>query len=91
MMYINAEESAYRRLQRVLRDAMEGGQDEYSETDETSDVERFQLPKRLCGWLFLDRASIPIKEHSGMLNMTGGMNIDKLKQVMAESFKAKST
>ena len=31
--YINAEETAYRKLQRVLKEAMEGGQDEYSDDD----------------------------------------------------------
>ena len=89
MKYINAEESAYRKLQRVLKDAMEGGHEEYSSDEETSEVKKFQLPKRLRGWLFLDRAAIPLKEYSGILNQTGGMNIDKLKTVMAESFKDK--
>ena len=89
LKYINAEESAYRKLQRVLKDAMEGGHEEYSSDEETSEVKKFQLPKRLRGWLFLDRAAIPLKEYSGILNQTGGMNIDKLKTVMAESFKDK--
>ena len=35
-----------------------------------------------CAW-------IPVKEHSRILNMTGGVNIDKLKKVMAESFTEK--
>ena len=32
------------------------------------------------------RAQIPLKEHSGILNMTQGLNIDNLKRVMTESF-----
>ena len=50
---------------------------------------KFKLPKRLRGWHFLERASIPLREHSGILNQTGGMNIDKLKKVMAESLTEK--
>ena len=50
---------------------------------------KFQLPKRLRGWHFLDRAGIPLKEHSGVLNQTGGVNIDKLKKVMSESLPEK--
>ena len=84
MKYINAEEAAYRKLQRVLKYATEFGEDEYS-SDDGSAVKRFQLPKRLRGWHFLERAAIPVKEHSALLNQTGGMNIDKLKKVMSES------
>ncbi len=46
MKYVNAEESAYRKLQRVLKYAMEDGHEEYSE-DEVQDVTRCKLPKRL--------------------------------------------
>ena len=81
--YINAEETAYRKLQRVLKEAMEGGADEFSEDDTPPDPKKrkFQLPKRLRGWLFMERAQIPLKEHSEILNMTGGLNIDNLKMV----------
>ena len=85
--YINAEETAYRKLQRTLREAMEGGTDEYSEDEQYQPPgTKFKLPKRLRGWLFMERAQIPPKEHSGILNMTQGLNIDNLKRVMTESF-----
>ena len=86
MKYINAEETAYRTLQRVLNKAMDGGQDEYSEDGQGPDHTKFKLPKRLRGWLFMERAQIPLKQHSGILNMTQGLNIDNLKKVMTESF-----
>ena len=58
-------------LQRTLKEAMEGGAYEYSE-DEPGQPDRtkFKLPKRLRGWLFMERARVPLKEHSGILNMT---------------------
>ena len=93
MKYINAEETAYRKLQRVLKTATDAGADEYSSDDVSLSASpskrKFQLPKRLRGWHFLERAGIPLKEHSGILNQTGGVNIDKLKKVMAESLPEK--
>ena len=69
--YINAEETAYRKLQRTLKEAMEGGQDEWSSEDEPdAEVRKFKLPKRRRGWLFMERSQIPLKEHSGILHMT---------------------
>ena len=66
---------------------MEGGQDEWSsEDDPDTEVKKFKLPKRLRGWLFMERSQIPLKEHSGILNMTHGLNIDRLKRVMTESY-----
>ena len=66
---------------------MEGGADEYSEDEQgQEDRTKFKLTKRLRGWLFRERAQIPLKEHCGILNMTQGLNIDNLKRVMAESF-----
>ena len=53
MTYINAEESSYRELQWVLNYAMEGGQYEYIDDAEATDVNIFKIPKRLCGWLFM--------------------------------------
>ena len=32
----------------------------------------------------MERSQIPIKEYSGLLNMTQGLNIDKLKKIMTE-------
>ena len=84
--YINAEDTSYRKLQRTLKEAMEGGKDEYSDDDQDPDHMKFKLPKRLRGWLFMGRAQIPPKEHSGILNTTQGLNIDNLKKVMTESF-----
>ena len=69
---MNAEESAYRKLQRVLKQATEDGEEEYSSDDGSIGSKKFQLPKRLRGWHFLEKASIPIKEHSGILNQTQG-------------------
>ena len=85
--YINSEETAYRKLQRVSKEAMEGGADEFSDEDLPANPKKrkFQLPKRLRGWLFMERAQLPLKEHSGILNMTRGLNIDNLKKVMVES------
>ena len=34
----------------------------------------------------MERSQIPLKEHSGILNITQGLNIDRLKRVMTESF-----
>ena len=86
--YIHAEEIAYRKVQRILKEAMEGGHDEFSgdEDDPPLTRKKFQLPKRLRGWLFMERSQIPLKEYSGILNMTQGLNIDKLKKVMIESY-----
>ena len=88
MKYINEEDTAHRKLQRVLKTATDDGKDDYSDDDDP-DTKRFRLPKRLRGWHFLERASTPLKEHSGILNQTGGMNIDRLKKVMAESLPEK--
>ena len=87
MKYINEEETAYRKLQRVLKTAIDEGQDEFSDDDpSTPQKNRFKLPKRLRGWLFMERSQIPRKEHSGILHMTQGLNIDRLKRVMTESY-----
>ena len=62
--YIHAEEIAYRKLQRILKEAMAGGNDEFSEDDATitpSTTKKFQLPERLRGWLFMERSQIPLK------------------------------
>ena len=78
MKYNNVESSAYRTLQRVMNEAMDDGQDEYSDEEgsTSSDTSKmFQLPKRLSGWLFLERGQIPVNERSGILNLTGGMHI----------------
>ena len=71
MKYINADESAHRKLQRVLKDDLKDCTDEYSEDDQASYTNKFQLPKRLRGRLFMERASISVKDHSGIINMTG--------------------
>ena len=70
--YMNAEETAYRKLQRTLKEAMEDGVDEWSEDEDAqAGVQQFKLPKRLRGWLFMERSQIPLEEHSGILHMTG--------------------
>ena len=66
---------------------MGGGHDEWSsDEDPNPNNRKFKMPKRLRGFLFLERAQIPSKEHSGILNITQGLNIDRLKRVMTESF-----
>ena len=41
--YMNAAETAYRKLQRTLKEAMEGGKDEWSEYDDDYDgIQRFK-------------------------------------------------
>ena len=85
--YMNAEETAYRKLQHTLKEVMEDGVDEWREDEDAqTGIQKFKLPKRLRGWLFMERAQITLKEHSGILNMTGGLHVDKLKNVMTESF-----
>ena len=90
MKCINDEETAYRKLQRVLKTTIDDGKDEFSDDDPSfPQKEQFRLPKRVRGWHFLERASIPLKEQSGILNQAGGMNIDKLKKVMDDSLPEK--
>ena len=68
--YINAEETAYRKLQRTLNEATEGGKYEYSSDDDETEEKKFKLPKRLRGWLCMERSQIPLNEHSGILHQT---------------------
>ena len=48
--YINAEDIAYRKLQRTLKEAMQGGHDEWSEDECDETVKKFKMPKRLRQW-----------------------------------------
>jgi len=92
--YKNEEETAYRRLQKVLNEAMTTGEDEYSSDEDQppltdkygEEIPRFRLPKRLRGWLFLDRAHLPTKELPSIMNFSGNTNIDQLRKVIIESF-----
>ena len=46
--YIHAEETAHHKLQRTLKEAMEGGQDEWSSGDEPdAEARKFKLPNDL--------------------------------------------
>merc|ERR1712235_200856 len=55
--YIHAEELAYRKLQRTLKEAMEGGHDEWSSDEDPNPKNpKFRLPKRLRGFRFLERS-----------------------------------
>ena len=94
----NDEEAAYRKLQSILNDAMKNGEDEYSDEDETAPsittnqgkkVPKFRLPKRLRGWMFLERSKIPSKEIPAILNQTKNTNINKLQAVLVESYSDK--
>ena len=40
---------------------MDGGNDEFSGEEGDSPQKKFQLPKRLRGWLFMERSQIPLK------------------------------
>ena len=54
--YINVEETAYRKLQRALKEAMQEGHDEWSEDEGDETIKKFKMPKRLRGWLCMNRA-----------------------------------
>ena len=84
--YMNAEEAAYRKVQRTLKEATEGGRDEYSAYGDGTDGKKFKLPKSLRGWLFMECSLIPLKAHSGIFHQTQGLNIDHLKRIMTESY-----
>ena len=87
----NEEEAAYRKLQAVLNDAMRNGEDECSDDDGTVEtragkhIPKFRFPKRLRGWMFLERARIPAKEVPAILNQTKNTHIDRLQTVLVES------
>ena len=50
MKYINPGETAYRKMQTTLKEAMEGGQDEFSGDEwEIAGQNKCQRPKRLRG------------------------------------------
>ena len=84
MKFRNEEEAAYRRLQSVLNEAMKNGEDEYSDDDGTvttkdgKRVPKFRLPKRLRGWMFLERSRIPSREIPSILNQTKNTHINRL-------------
>ena len=65
---------------------MEGGQVEYSE-DEMPPLVRRNPSCRTQhrGWLCTRRSHILINDHSGILNMTQGLHVDKLNNVVAET------
>ena len=94
----NDQEAAYRKLQTVLNEAMKNGEDEYSDEDETAPsittnqgkkVPKFRLPKRLRGWMFLERSQIPSKEIPAILNQTKDTNLNNLQAVLVESYSDK--
>ena len=59
--YMNAEETAYRKLQRTLKEAMEDCVDEWSEDEDGhGGIQKFKRPKRLRGWLFMELSLIHI-------------------------------
>ena len=94
----NDQEAAYRKLQTALNEAMKNGEDEYSDEDDTAPsimtsqgkkVPKFRLPKRLRGWMFLERSKIPSKETPAILNQTKNTNINKLQAALVESYSDK--
>ena len=88
----NDEEAAYRKLQSILNDAMKNGEDEYSDDDGTildkngKTISKFKLPKRLRGWLFLERARIPPKDVPAILNQTKNTHVDRLQRILIDSY-----
>ena len=93
--YVNDEEAAYRKVQKVMNEVMLQGDDEYSSDDDIVTesglkIQKFRLPKSLRGWLFLERCHIPIRELPAIFNQTKGTHIDKLKRVMLDSFTEKA-
>ena len=87
--YINEEETAYRKLQTTMDDIIAAGEDEFSEDEADhigSSKQRFRLPKRLRGWLFLTRSGLRKEDYPTILSNTGGMNYDKLRRTLLESY-----
>ena len=88
----NEQDTAYRKLQSVLNEAMKNGEDEYSDDDgkvttpSGKEIPKFRLPKRLRGWMFLERSRIPPKDMPAILNQTKTTHIDKLQQILVESY-----
>jgi len=92
--YINEEDIAYRRLQKVVNEAMSIGEDEYSDDEDRppllnakgDEIPRFRLPKSLRAWLLLDRAHLHTRELSSIMNLSGNDNINALHKFIIDSF-----
>ena len=67
-------------------------EEEYSDVDgtlKTQDgvqIPKFRPPKRLRGWMFLERSKIPTKEIPAILNQTKNTHINKLQTILVESY-----
>ena len=94
--YVNAEEHAYRKLQAIFSETASKAE-AWSDDDlglgmASAPVspghrrKRFQLPKRLRGWFFLSRSGIPTKDHAAILHQTRGYDIEKIKEIVLESY-----
>ena len=95
IQYLNTEEAAYRKLQKTLNQVIKKGEDEYSSdelidrdpsTGDTRTFFGFKLPKRLRGWFLLNRASLPAREHTSLLNSAGSTSYSSVRQLMMTSY-----
>ena len=84
------------KLQSVLNEAMKNGEDEYSDDDGTAmtkdgkPVPKFRLPKRLRGWMFLERSRIPAREIPSILNQTKNTHINRIQTILIDSYSEKT-
>ena len=87
----NEEETKYRRLQKILNEAMKAGEDEYSDDDglvttkEGKPIPKFRHPKRLRGWMYLERVRIPPRDVPGLLNQIKTTNITRLQTCLIDA------
>ena len=71
---------------------MQAGEDEYSDDDgqlTTKDgkpIPRFRLPKRLRGWMYLERVRIPPRDVPGILNQIQTTNITRLQKRLIDNY-----
>ena len=92
--YLNEDENAFRRLQSVVNDSIRRGEDCYSDdepststastkpTGTTGCFQSFKLPQKLRGWLLLDRAHLPYREHTSILTSTATTLYGKVRTVL---------
>ena len=55
----------------------------------TIQLPKNKLPKKLRGWFYLERANLPVKDQSQILLNAKSYNIDRIKEVMTDSYSEK--
>ena len=71
---------------------MKAGEDEYSDDDglvttkEGKPIPKFRLPKRLRGWMYLERVRIPPRDVPGLLNQIKTTNITRLQSCLVDAY-----